>query len=80
MYKLEMETYGGKITVESGFLNFINDIGELIKRKELAEVHGITDEAVIQREACFVKRAENCPICEGKPQFNAVKESLYGKP
>lgn len=32
MFKLEIECYGGKVIVVTDFINFANDIGELIEQ------------------------------------------------
>ena len=46
MYKLEIDCYGGKVTVETDFINFAATVGELIKKLQDKDVYGIPHEGI----------------------------------
>jgi hypothetical protein len=46
MYKLEIDCYGGKVTVETDFINFAAAVGELIKKLQEKDVYGVSHEGI----------------------------------
>jgi hypothetical protein len=47
MYKLEIECYGGKVTVETDFINFASAVGELINKLQQQDVYGVPQEGIV---------------------------------
>jgi len=47
MYKLEIDCYGGKVTVETDFINFAAAVGELINKLQKQDVYGMPQEGIV---------------------------------
>jgi len=78
MYKLEIDCYGGIVTVETDFVYFAAAVGELIKKLQDKEVLGIPHKDIGNITATpdwMVKEAmENAPKKRGRPAGSTKKQ------